>query len=100
VLVLLGGPGATFGGPTTIATGVDPISVAVGEFNQDGDPDLGRSGGRQWGLSMAAYGEISMAAFTGRRHRFEARATASRAPFALAVWMTSATRGRRSQRAA
>ena len=26
--------------PTEVATGADPISVAVGEFNQDGDPDL------------------------------------------------------------
>ena len=38
--MLLGSSGATFDGPTTVGTGVDPISVAVGEFNQDGDPDL------------------------------------------------------------
>src|SRR4030095_4578537 len=39
-VVLLGSAGATFAGPTTVATGADPTSVAVGEFNQDGHPDL------------------------------------------------------------
>jgi VCBS repeat-containing protein len=40
VLVLLGSTGATFTAPTTVASGSDPVSVAVGEFNGDGDPDL------------------------------------------------------------
>ncbi len=41
VLVLLGGPGGSFTGPTstlTVDSGVS--SVAVGDFNRDADPDL------------------------------------------------------------
>ncbi len=41
VLVLLGGPGGSFSGPTstlTVDSGVS--SVAVGDFNRDADPDL------------------------------------------------------------
>ena len=40
VLVLLGSAGATFTAPATVASGLDLVSVAVGEFNGDGDPDL------------------------------------------------------------
>ena len=40
MLVLLGGAGATFTAPATVASGADPDSVAVGDFNGDGDPDL------------------------------------------------------------
>jgi VCBS repeat-containing protein len=40
VLVLLGSTGANFTAPATVASGSDPDSVAVGEFNGDGDPDL------------------------------------------------------------
>ena len=41
VLILLGGPGGSFSGPTstlTVDSGVS--SVAVGDFNRDADPDL------------------------------------------------------------
>ena len=40
VSILVGGPGATFTGPTNIAAGPRPIGVAVGDFNGDLDPDL------------------------------------------------------------
>jgi VCBS repeat-containing protein len=44
VLVLLGGPGGGFAGPTAVLSGsqalAGPSSVAVGDFNRDGDPDL------------------------------------------------------------
>jgi VCBS repeat-containing protein len=40
VLVLLGTAGANFTAPATVASGSDPDSVAVGDFNGDGDPDL------------------------------------------------------------
>ena len=40
VAVLLGGPGGTFTGPTNFPAGDDPESVAVGDFNADGAPDL------------------------------------------------------------
>lgn len=40
VAVLLGGPGATFTGPTSFAAGDGPESIAVGDFNEDSDPDL------------------------------------------------------------
>jgi VCBS repeat-containing protein len=40
VLVLLGSAGATFAAPATVASGLDLVSVAVGDFNGDGDPDL------------------------------------------------------------
>ena len=33
-------PGVTFTGPTNFAVGDNPNSVAVGDFNGDGDPDL------------------------------------------------------------
>jgi predicted NUDIX family NTP pyrophosphohydrolase len=40
--VLAGGPGGSFSGPTSFpaGTGTGTAAVAVGEFNQDGDPDL------------------------------------------------------------
>jgi VCBS repeat-containing protein len=41
ILILLGGPGGSFSGPTstlTVDSGVS--SVAVGDFNRDADPDL------------------------------------------------------------
>ena len=38
--MLLGGPGGSFGSPTEFAVGDDPRSVAVGDFNDDADPDL------------------------------------------------------------
>ena len=44
VRVLLGGPGGGFAGPTAVLSGsqvlAGPSSVAVGDFNRDGDPDL------------------------------------------------------------
>ena len=40
VSILVGGPGATFTGPTNIAAGPRPIGVAVADFNGDTDPDL------------------------------------------------------------
>jgi VCBS repeat-containing protein len=44
VRVLLGGPGGGFTGPTAVLSGsqvlAGPSSVAVGDFNRDGDPDL------------------------------------------------------------
>ena len=38
--MLLGSAGANFTAPATVASGSDPDSVAVGDFNGDGDPDL------------------------------------------------------------
>jgi hypothetical protein len=38
--VLLGGPAGSFGPPTRILLGVPQVSVAIGDFNSDGDPDL------------------------------------------------------------
>jgi VCBS repeat-containing protein len=42
VLVLLGSTGATFTTPAEVAAGLDPVSIAVGNFNGDTDtyPDL------------------------------------------------------------
>jgi VCBS repeat-containing protein len=40
VSALLGGTGAGFGAATSFLAGFFPISVAVGNFNGDGDPDL------------------------------------------------------------
>src|SRR5215211_6745947 len=44
VRVLLGGPGGGFTGPTAVLSGSQALgvlsSVAVGDFNRDGDPDL------------------------------------------------------------
>jgi VCBS repeat-containing protein len=40
VSVLLGGPGGSFGAPATYATGAEPSSVAVADFNGDQRPDL------------------------------------------------------------
>jgi len=44
VRVLLGSPGGGFTGPTAVLSGsqvlAGPSSVAVGDFNRDGDPDL------------------------------------------------------------
>jgi predicted NUDIX family NTP pyrophosphohydrolase len=47
ISVLLGAAGTGFTGPTIVASGTDPVdpvgdpvSVAVGDFNQDSDPDL------------------------------------------------------------
>jgi predicted NUDIX family NTP pyrophosphohydrolase len=40
VSILLGGPGATFTGPTTVPAGADPLGIAAGDFNGDSDPDL------------------------------------------------------------
>ena len=40
VSVLLGGPDGSFGAPLNLAAGEGPQSVAVGDFNADGDPDL------------------------------------------------------------
>jgi VCBS repeat-containing protein len=47
ISVLLGAAGTGFSGPTIVASGTDPVdpvsdavSVAVGDFNQDSDPDL------------------------------------------------------------
>ncbi len=40
VLVLLGGPGATFGAPTGFTAGLTPDSPAIGDLNGDGHLDL------------------------------------------------------------
>jgi VCBS repeat-containing protein len=40
VEVLLGGAGGSFSGPTNFTAGSNPASVAVGDFNGDGKPDL------------------------------------------------------------
>jgi VCBS repeat-containing protein len=47
ISVLLGDTGTNFTGPTIVASGTDPVdpvsdpvSVALGDFNQDSDPDL------------------------------------------------------------
>jgi hypothetical protein len=40
VWVLLGNGDGTFGAPTAFATGTHPISVAIGDLNGDGKPDL------------------------------------------------------------
>ena len=47
ISVLLGDAGTNFTGPTIVASGTDPVdpvsdpvSVALGDFNQDSDPDL------------------------------------------------------------
>jgi VCBS repeat-containing protein len=40
VQVLLGGDKGTFSAPTEFAVGAYPVSVAVGHFNHDSDPDL------------------------------------------------------------
>jgi VCBS repeat-containing protein len=40
VLVLLGSTGATFTTPAEVAAGVDPVSIAVGDFDGDTDADL------------------------------------------------------------
>lgn len=40
VLVLLGGPGATFGAPSGVTAGVTPDSAAIGDVNGDGHLDL------------------------------------------------------------
>jgi hypothetical protein len=40
VLVFLGGIGASFSAPTTLTVDSGVSSVAVGDFNRDGDPDL------------------------------------------------------------
>ena len=38
--ILLGATGASFSSPTNFAVGSGPESVAVGDFNDDGEPDL------------------------------------------------------------
>ena len=38
--MLLGGAGGSFSGPTNFTAGSNPASVAVGDFNGDGKPDL------------------------------------------------------------
>jgi hypothetical protein len=40
LVVVLGGSGSSFGSPTSFGTGSAPKDVGVGEFNDDGDPDL------------------------------------------------------------
>ena len=40
VLVLLGSTGATFTTPAEVAAGLDPVSIAVGDFDGDTDVDL------------------------------------------------------------
>jgi uncharacterized repeat protein (TIGR01451 family) len=40
VSVLLGGRGGTFGAATNFTVGPSPLKVAVGQFNNDTDPDL------------------------------------------------------------
>jgi len=40
VLVLLGSTGATFTTPAKVAAGLDPVSIAVGDFDGDTDADL------------------------------------------------------------
>jgi hypothetical protein len=40
VSVRLGGAGASFGSPNTYFVGFDVMGVVVGDFNDDGDPDL------------------------------------------------------------
>ena len=40
VSILLGTGGGTFGSQTTFASGLGPVSVAAGDFNEDGLPDL------------------------------------------------------------
>ncbi len=40
VSVLLGGPGGSFGPPTSLTVGSPQDSVGIGDFNGDGDPDL------------------------------------------------------------
>ena len=40
VSVLLGNGNGTFQAQQTFATGTDPVSVAVGDVNGDGKPDL------------------------------------------------------------
>jgi hypothetical protein len=40
VSILLGGAGGSFTGPTNFPLGPNPLSVAVGDFNSDSDPDL------------------------------------------------------------
>jgi hypothetical protein len=38
--VLLGGPGGSFGSPTSVPIGTPQDSIGIGDFNGDGDPDL------------------------------------------------------------
>jgi hypothetical protein len=40
VSIRLGNGDGTLGSPTSFATGADPVALAVGDFDFDGDPDL------------------------------------------------------------
>jgi hypothetical protein len=52
VSVLLGTGFGTFGNPTTYLVGKDPASVAVGDFNGDGIPDLAVANSRDGTVSV------------------------------------------------
>jgi hypothetical protein len=49
VKVMRGGPGGSFGAPTSYALANSPTRVAVGDFNGDGDPDLAVAIGEGFG---------------------------------------------------
>jgi hypothetical protein len=40
ISVLLGNGDGTFGTPTQFTSGTTPVSIAIGDFNEDGNPDL------------------------------------------------------------
>jgi hypothetical protein len=50
--VLLGNGDGTFQAPRNFSAGVSPQSVAVGDFNGDGRPDIAVSGIEQFGVSI------------------------------------------------
>jgi len=63
ISILLGGPGASFTGPTHLVAGFRPIGVAVGDFNADSDPDIAvaNNGDRTVSIFLGGPG----ASFTG-----------------------------------